>query len=96
MVLDLAEDKEIFMDNSAIIKNINVFDCLYNQVTALLDIMQCMDEDNGADPKSISTVSEMIITMVDEMDSCTQAIFGESIKLSGHGSEGEGNNEQND
>ena len=47
------------------IEHMNIIDTLSNQITALLDLMMMAEED--VDIQSIKTVSEMCLTMHDEL-----------------------------
>ena len=47
------------------IEPMNVIDTLSNQITALLDLMQCAND--SADISSIRVASEMCLTMHDEL-----------------------------
>ena len=47
------------------IEHMNVIDTLSDQITALLDLMQCADD--SADISSIRVASEMCLTMHDEL-----------------------------
>ncbi len=47
------------------IKHMNVIDTLSNQISALLDLMQCAND--SADISSIRVASEMCLTMHDEL-----------------------------
>lgn len=64
----------------------SVIDILYNQITALLDLM--MNAGDGVDAKSIRETSEMCLSMMDELkveieskqdadefDSCLSCLF---------------------
>ena len=48
-----------------VIEHMNVIDTLSDQITALLDLMQCTDD--SADISSIRVASEMCLTMHDEL-----------------------------
>ena len=48
-----------------VIEHMNVIDTLSDQITALLDLMQCADD--SADISSIRVASEMCLTMHDEL-----------------------------
>ena len=47
------------------IEHMNVIDTLSDQITALLELMQCADD--NADISSIRVASEMCLTMHDEL-----------------------------
>ena len=47
------------------IEHLNIIDTLSDQITALLELMQCAD--NSADISSIRVASEMWLTMHDEL-----------------------------
>ena len=47
------------------IEHMNVIDTLSDQITALLELMQCADD--SADISSIRVASEMCLTMHDEL-----------------------------
>ena len=47
------------------IEHLNVIDTLSDQITALLDLMQCVND--SADISSIRVASEMCLTMHDEL-----------------------------
>ena len=47
------------------IEHMNVIDTLSDQITALLDLMQCTND--SADISSIRAASEMCLTMHDEL-----------------------------
>ena len=47
------------------IEHMNAIDILNNQITALLDLMQCADD--SADISSMRVASEMCLTMHDEL-----------------------------
>lgn len=55
------------------IEYINVANALYNQISALLDLM-IMSEDS-VDHKSIRTAAEMCETMVDDYHSATEDLY---------------------
>ena len=48
-----------------IIEHMNIIDALSNQISALLELMQCADD--SADISSIRVASEMCLTMHDEL-----------------------------
>ena len=48
-----------------VIEHMNIIDALSNQITALLDLMQCAND--SADISSIRVASEMCLTMHDEL-----------------------------
>ena len=47
------------------IEHMNIIDTLSDQITALLDLMQCVND--SADISSIRVASEMCLTMHDEL-----------------------------
>ena len=47
------------------IEHLNIIDALSDQISALLDLMQCADD--SADISSIKIASEMCLTMHDEL-----------------------------
>ena len=47
------------------IEHLNIIDTLSDQITALLDLMQCADD--SVDISSIRVASEMCLTMHDEL-----------------------------
>ena len=47
------------------IEHLNIIDALSDQISALLDLMQCADD--SADISSIRVASEMCLTMHDEL-----------------------------
>lgn len=47
------------------IEHMNIIDALSDQITALLELMQCADD--SADISSIRVASEMCLTMHDEL-----------------------------
>ena len=51
--------------NNYMIEHMNVINTLSDQISALLDLMQCADE--SADISSIRVASEMCLTMHDEL-----------------------------
>ena len=48
-----------------LIEHLNIIDTLSDQITALLDLMQCAND--SADISSIKVASEMCLTMHDEL-----------------------------
>lgn len=56
------------------IEHINIIDILYEQIAALLVLMQCADRD-CTDIRSVNTASEMCSTMLDELKGETYKKF---------------------
>ena len=59
-------------------EHINIINTLSDQITALLDLMQCAND--SADISSIRVASEMCLTMHDELMAEVDKIAEEKVK----------------